>query len=315
MNRPTDLTEQNLDIERLVHELRVHQAELEVQNEELRRAEIELMASRDRYRLLYEQAPVGYARLDGKGCILDANNTLCQRLGCERKWLVGRPLTSLMSDADADTFYRSLRDVRDGAIHSMCEVGLSRGGDPVLKVRLDSTVTRGDGVEQDQVLTAVVDVTDLRRAEDQARTHDAKAKILLDTTPDGILTLDVEGRIEAVNAATLRMSVSTSTIDSGASPVVPSTSSWPSWPTSTIVKPSSANLRASTWTLVTSGQVASIVRSCRFLALAWTLGATPCAENTTSAPSGTSVSWSTKIAPRLLSPSTTCLLWTISLRT
>jgi two-component system cell cycle sensor histidine kinase/response regulator CckA len=205
MNRPTELTEQNLDIERLVHELRVHQAELEVQNEELRRAEVELLASRDRYRVLYEQAPVGYARLDTMGRILDANFTLCQRLGCDRHWLVGRPLTALMNEPDADTFYRHIRDARTGSFQSMCEVGLSRSGGPTLQVRLDSTVTRGDGGDQDQVLTAVIDVTDLRHAEDQARTHDAKAKILLDTTPDGILTLDVEGHIEAVNAATLRM--------------------------------------------------------------------------------------------------------------
>lgn len=205
MNRPTDLTEQNLDVERLVHELRVHQAELEVQNEELRRVEIELMASRDRYRLLYEQAPVGYARLDPMGRILDTNFTLCQRLGCDREWLVGRPLTSLMSEADADRFYRHIQAVRSGSSHPMCEVGLSRPGGPALLVRLDSTVTRGDSPEAEQVLTAVVDVTDLRHAEDEARTHDAKAKILLDTTPDGILTLDVEGRIEAVNAAMLRM--------------------------------------------------------------------------------------------------------------
>lgn len=205
MNRPTDLTEQNLDVERLVHELRVHQAELEVQNEALRRVEVELMASRDRYRLLYEQAPVGYARLDSSGRILDANFTLCQRLGCERQWLVGRPLTSMMSESDADAFYRHMRDVHAGAVHSMCEVGLSSSGGPTLQVRLDSTVTGGEGTEQDQVLTAVVDVTDLRHAEDQARTHDAKAKILLDTTPDGIITLDAAGRIEAVNAATLRI--------------------------------------------------------------------------------------------------------------
>ena len=66
---------------------------------------------------------------------------------------------------------------------------------------------------------------------------------------------------------------------------------------------------------MTSGQVASIVRRLRAAALSWTAGATPWAEKTTIAPSGTSVSWSTKIAPRADSFSTTCLLWTISLRT
>ena len=102
---------------------------------------------------------------------------------------------------------------------------------------------------------------------------------------------------------------------SAASPVVPSTSSWPACPIITIVYPSSAKRRASTWTLVTSGQVASIVRRRRAAAFSCTAGATPWAEKTTISPSGTSVSRSTKTAPRADSSSTTCLLWTISLRT
>jgi hypothetical protein len=72
---------------------------------------------------------------------------------------------------------------------------------------------------------------------------------------------------------------------------------------------------ASWCTFVTSGHVASIVRSSRSLAWARTSGDTPCAENTTSAPGGTSSVSSTKIAPRSLRVSTTCTLWTICLRT
>ncbi len=73
---------------------------------------------------------------------------------------------------------------------------------------------------------------------------------------------------------------------------------------------------ASTWTLVTSGQVASMVRRERRSASAWTAGETPWAEKTVIAPSGMdSSSSSTKIAPRSRSWATTCLLCTISLRT
>ena len=79
--------------------------------------------------------------------------------------------------------------------------------------------------------------------------------------------------------------------------------------------PAAAKRRAETCTLVTSGQVASIVRRLREAAFSCTAGATPWAEKTTIASSGTSVSCSTKIAPRSASSSTTCLLWTISLRT
>jgi hypothetical protein len=89
---------------------------------------------------------------------------------------------------------------------------------------------------------------------------------------------------------------STSTIESGASPIVPSTSSWPCPMRTTC--PSAAYLLASACTFVTSGQVASIVRKERAAAPARTTGAIPCAEKTTRPPSGTSWTPATKTAPR-----------------
>src|SRR6266540_1125695 len=102
---------------------------------------------------------------------------------------------------------------------------------------------------------------------------------------------------------------------SGACPLVPTTSSWPSWPMSRIVCPSRANRRASRCTFVTSGQVASITDRPREEAFAYTSGATPCADSTTSAPWGTSLSSSTNTAPFRSRSRTTCRLCTICLRT
>ena len=89
----------------------------------------------------------------------------------------------------------------------------------------------------------------------------------------------------------------------------------PAWPIRKIVRPWPAKRLASLCTLVTSGQVASIARSWRSAALRCTSGATPCAESTTVAPSGTSSSLSTKIAPCCSSRRTTWMLCTICLRT
>ena len=80
-------------------------------------------------------------------------------------------------------------------------------------------------------------------------------------------------------------------------------------------KSSLANRLASECTLVTRGQVASMVRSERCAASSCTAGDTPCALKTTTEPSGTSSVSSTKTAPRRSSVATTCLLWTICLRT
>lgn len=88
-----------------LHELRVHQIELELQNEELRRVQAELEASRANYFDLFDQAPVGYCTLSEPGQILGANQAVASLVGMEKEDLAGWPITRFILPEDQDIYY------------------------------------------------------------------------------------------------------------------------------------------------------------------------------------------------------------------
>jgi PAS domain S-box-containing protein len=89
----------------MIHELRVHQIELEMQNEELRQTQVEIIATRERYFDLYDLAPVGYITLCKNGLIQKANLWVANLLGMPRGALVGQPISKFLSKDDQDGYY------------------------------------------------------------------------------------------------------------------------------------------------------------------------------------------------------------------
>jgi PAS domain S-box-containing protein len=93
------------EMRRTLHELQTHQLELEAQNEELRRAQAELNATRARYFDLYDLAPVSYATINEKGLILETNLTAATLLGVVRNTLVKQPFHRFILKEDQDLYY------------------------------------------------------------------------------------------------------------------------------------------------------------------------------------------------------------------
>ena len=153
------------EVRALVHELEVHKIELEIQNEELRRARLETNDSKERYRRLYEWAPTGYLTLDEEGRIVSANLAAAALLGLAGPELLGQKLSRFIASHDQDTWYLKRRtSMRDGQ-RRVFELALERPHGGVLQAQLVcSADARGSGVVGSLQL-ALLDLTELRQTE------------------------------------------------------------------------------------------------------------------------------------------------------
>ncbi|MDW7709656.1 MAG: ATP-binding protein [Deferrisomatales bacterium] len=148
---------------RLVHELQVHQVELELQNEELCRAKNALEESSARYADLYDFAPVGYFTLDREGRLLGANLRGAGLLGLERPRLAGRRFGDFVAADARPAFATFLAGVFAGKRLATCEVPLAAGTRSPRHVRIEAALSPSGG----ECRLAVSDITELKRAEEE----------------------------------------------------------------------------------------------------------------------------------------------------
>ncbi len=132
------------DMNELIHELEVHQIELEMQNDELRQVQFELEASRDRYLDLYDLAPVGYFSLSDKGVILGANLMGATMLGIERGKLKGKHFSQFIAKDDQDVFYHHRQKLIEMKTKQTCELKLTQKDETEFYVQLDSNAVKDE---------------------------------------------------------------------------------------------------------------------------------------------------------------------------
>jgi PAS domain S-box-containing protein len=162
----------------LVHELQVHQIELEMQNDELRQAQVALEASHARYTDLYDFAPVGYLTLDEDGLILEANLTAARQLAIPRSRLLKRPFHLLAAQEHREKLRSHLRQVFQSQERQSTEIRLAPRERAAFFVQVDSIFIQ-DAPGKGLCRTAFTDITDRKRAGEVLRINEYRSAALL----------------------------------------------------------------------------------------------------------------------------------------
>ncbi|HEY5590614.1 MAG TPA: PAS domain-containing protein [Paludibacter sp.] len=151
-----------LETQKLIHELEVHQIELEMQNEELLLAKTEALHAVERYTELYDFAPTGYFTLSKEGIIFELNLYGSQILGKERVYLTNRSFGYFVSDNTKTIFYHFLENIFDSRAKETCEISLITNENALIHVILTGLVSE----KREQCLITAVDITDRRLTEE-----------------------------------------------------------------------------------------------------------------------------------------------------
>ena len=177
---------------RLLHELQVHQVQLEMQNEDLRRSQALLSATVAEYTALYDFAPVGYFTLDRQGHITRANLAGAKLLGHDRASLVGFRFAAFIAGDDCTAFIEILQQAADAQAQLTREIGLVAREDQPPRIALLQARLSPDGMS---IQLAAVDVTERKRAERALRASEQQFQQLVQNMSVALVVHGPDGRI------------------------------------------------------------------------------------------------------------------------
>lgn len=181
----------------LLHELQVHQIELEMQNEELRQACAALAASRDRYVSLYELAPIGYFTINAEGLIADINLKAAAMFGIERNSLIQRRFAQLVANQDKNHWYSLFQRIKSDPLkkEQCLDLLLIRENGLTFNAHLECL--RIDSIDEPQLLRiALVDITQFKQTEAELRITATAFE-----AQEGMFITDANGVVLKVNQA------------------------------------------------------------------------------------------------------------------
>lgn len=155
------------DLRHLIHELRVHETELQMQNENLRQTQAELEKLQERYRELYDNAPVGYISIDLDGIVHTANQTAADLLSVSRKKLIGQGFTRYVAEEDRSRYLEFIEPLSTRQPHGWVEVRLVQTEGEMFYTRLEAHALERGQPESTEILLCLSDISEKKQAEDE----------------------------------------------------------------------------------------------------------------------------------------------------
>ncbi len=166
-DQPDSTKDEGKDSRALVHELQVHQIELEMQNEELKRAKLEVEDALTKYYELYDFAPLGLFTFNERGLILEVNLAGATLLGWERRSLLNRRFEAFVAPGDRPSFEKFCKRAFETNTKQKCELKLLRNKGLKSYVYIEGTATEEHLADGRECRIAVIDITERRVAEEE----------------------------------------------------------------------------------------------------------------------------------------------------
>ncbi len=189
------------ELRRLIQELEVHQIELEMQNEELQQARLELERSLNQYTDLYDFAPAGYFTLDQKGIILKVNLTGSRMLEMERSRIINQRFERYLIAECKPAFSSFLEEVFQNQNQETIEIALQKEGDREFHVHVEAIVFEN----RRECRIALVDITAQKQSEQKLQESELKYRSLYETMSQGVVYQDSDGKFISANPAAERI--------------------------------------------------------------------------------------------------------------
>ncbi|MBF0528764.1 MAG: PAS domain S-box protein [Deltaproteobacteria bacterium] len=194
------------ETQKLLHELQVHQIELDLQNEELRRTLQDLERSRDEFSKLYNLAPVGFVTVDDAAIILQANNTFINQLKTVPEDILRKPFVNFIDSEDKKLFMSRFRDFFQYPENKILELKLKPRSGAVMWARLEGRALIENTAREkkeigsrQRLLVTLHNITDRKQAQEALKIERDNLQAIMASAPIGMILVDKDLKIVQTN--------------------------------------------------------------------------------------------------------------------